>query len=57
MNMKNENRVGPFGPLRSLNLATAPERKLMTLWASGYLAREAGSWVLTDRGQSLYYAA
>ena len=50
-----ENLNGPFGALRPLNLKTAPERKLYTLWASGYLAREAGAWVLTKRGQDLYY--
>jgi len=49
--------MGPFGALRPLNLQTASERKLMTLWASGYLDREAGLWVLNQRGQSLYYVA
>ena len=47
--------VGPFGPKRSLNLGSASERKLMTLWASGYLVRCNGSWELSERGQDLYY--
>jgi len=47
--------VGPFGPKRSLNLGSASERKLMTLWASGYLNRENGAWALSARGQDLYY--
>ena len=54
--MKNETQVGPFGPKRSLNLGSASERKLMTLWASGYLVRCNGSWELSARGQDLYYA-
>ena len=53
--MKNQHPVGPFGALRPLNFEAASERKLWTLYASGYLHREAGAWVLTARGQSLYY--
>ena len=50
-----EKLIGPFGTLRPLNLKTICARKLYTLYASGYLAREAGEWVLTERGQNLYY--
>ena len=58
INMKKETTVpGPFGPKRPLNLQTASDRKVMTLWASGYLQRLDGAWNLTTRGQDLYYVA
>jgi hypothetical protein len=50
-----EKPIGPFGTVRPLNLKAICARKLYTLYASGYLAREAGEWVLTERGQNLYY--
>ena len=53
--MKETAPMGPFGALRPLNLGSASERKLMTLWASGYLDRSNGSWELSERGQDLYY--
>ena len=55
--MKNLVPVGPFGPKRLLNLRSASDRKVMTLWASGYLVRSNGSWSLSERGETLYYVA
>ena len=57
--MKNLAPMGPFGPKRLLNLQTASTKKIQTLWASGYLARQkaGGPWVLTKRGETLFYVA
>jgi hypothetical protein len=55
--MKKLAPMGPFGPKRLLNLRSASDRKVMTLWASGYLVRSNGSWSLSERGETLYYVA
>jgi hypothetical protein len=62
--MKETNQIGPFGPKRPLDLEKASQRKLETLYSSGYLGRRWGSlwgvpaneyWQLTARGEDLYY--
>ena len=55
--MKKETPMGPFGPLRPLNLAKTSEAKLLRLHCYGWMDKVDGQWALNERGHQLFYYA
>ena len=55
--MMNETLMGPFGPLRPLNLAKTSEAKLLRYHCYGWLDKVDGQWQLNERGLELFYYA
>ncbi len=47
--------LGPFGPLRPLNLAKTSEAKLLRFHCYGWMDRVDGQWALNERGLQLFY--
>ena len=53
--MKKTAPVGPFGPLRPLNLQKTSEAKLLRFHCYGWMDKVDGAWVLNERGLQLFY--
>jgi hypothetical protein len=53
--MKKTTPVGPFGPLRPLDLKKTSEAKLTRFHCYGWMDRVNDQWTLNERGRDLFY--